>query len=1134
MRLIRKDFLLIKIMMFVCSFFSAAVFSHASDPALATAIAGFPETRAGLYVHVNCRDEELACEFINGKALLVDCAVLDTSYLAGIRNQIKAQNLYGKVCARECGRSRLNYSDNTANFLILEDVKMVLDSGITLKDAMRVVCPRGMAFIGRRSGGDLSQWELESMLADAGITDYQIITENGLWAKAIKPFPPEMDEWTHFRHSADGNSVSRDSFAAPNTFKWIAGPHRKKCTENLNAYSNRATHFSVMSNGRIFYDENNVFEKEAVGVPVIYSIVARDANNGLLLWSRQIGYRPVRSSVLAIGDTLFLPVDNGGPLAGINGADGSIMTTYTSGGAVREAAYNDGSLIVLCDGPQWKVRSVNASSGALNWTYSPQSGASICVQNEFFYLSNRDIVIGEGKIFIFETQDGCYYATCLDEATGTQLWRTANALWNTNPGISLYGGGVLVAGRDGTLYGISGSNGAMLWNYTYTMVSSYEPNSYYVQGRVWIHHDTGGGPSSGWGQWRGINPITGVVEMTFNDGNNTDRFRCSSYSASKRFLMAGTMDFMDIETQSYSSFRAARTTCGLGYIRGNDLMYTFPNACRCHPNVKGYIASVHDSILEDTSGRLETGPLYSEIITDDMISNDEWPGFRRDSLRSCGTPYPVDISGFQIHWQAGAGDSLLCVERDETREELEIMTCPVIAGGRVFVVSNGAHELRTYDASNGALLWSYALGARCDSPPTIYKGRCILGCNDGWIYCLRGSDGELIWRFRAAREDNMIAVFGQLESSWPVSGSGTIHGGNIHFIAGRHADDGKGLWMYALNPATGDIIWENPVPPGRYVDQHGARNILVSDGKYLFMHSFLVDPADGNAYNEWYAEVRLKHRGIYLRGGKDDGLLTCEIVRKEGAVWSFGTTADPIVKGYYHAFDAKRVFNMEYALNYTDNSDKVCAYTYDTGGAVLQWEVSSPSALKHGKTQYINAMLLAENHLFAAGALDEDDRNTGEVWVYSTIDGSKLGEFGIDAPPVFNGMAAAYGRLYISTKDGKLICMSNEGPVSTVNPAVFYEQYNNDNQSVIKPLPNKSETAAGMDNGIIKLDAVSEPIPNSDIGRILMVKDYSGVGTAEAAVKDGDIITESRLEQKELIELQDTITVSGVTAEIRS
>jgi outer membrane protein assembly factor BamB len=80
----------------------------------------------------------------------------------------------------------------------------------------------------------------------------------------------------------------------------------------------------------------------------------------------------------------------------------------------------------------------------------------------------------------------------------------------------------------------------------------------------------------------------------------------------------------------------------------------------------------------------------------------------------------------------------------------------------------------------------------------------------------------------------------------------------------------------------------------------------------------------------------------------------------------------------------------------------------------------------------IRAMALAGDTLFLAGPPDivpEHDplaafegRKGASLWVVSTTDGRKLAEHKLDSPPVFDGMAAAAGRLYLCTDDGKLLC----------------------------------------------------------------------------------------------------------------
>jgi len=86
----------------------------------------------------------------------------------------------------------------------------------------------------------------------------------------------------------------------------------------------------------------------------------------------------------------------------------------------------------------------------------------------------------------------------------------------------------------------------------------------------------------------------------------------------------------------------------------------------------------------------------------------------------------------------------------------------------------------------------------------------------------------------------------------------------------------------------------------------------------------------------------------------------------------------------------------------------------------------------------VTSMLVAADQLAIAGppetGVDPKDplgtyegRKGGVLWTVSTTTGEKIQEYGLDAPPVFNGMAAASGRLYWSTTDGKVICYEGNG-----------------------------------------------------------------------------------------------------------
>ena len=81
------------------------------------------------------------------------------------------------------------------------------------------------------------------------------------------------------------------------------------------------------------------------------------------------------------------------------------------------------------------------------------------------------------------------------------------------------------------------------------------------------------------------------------------------------------------------------------------------------------------------------------------------------------------------------------------------------------------------------------------------------------------------------------------------------------------------------------------------------------------------------------------------------------------------------------------------------------------------------------------AMVLTDKILFFSGSPDvipEDDplaalegRFGGKLWAVSKDGGEKLAEYDIASPPVFDGLIAAGGKLYMVTCDGKVRCWEN-------------------------------------------------------------------------------------------------------------
>jgi hypothetical protein len=75
--------------------------------------------------------------------------------------------------------------------------------------------------------------------------------------------------------------------------------------------------------------------------------------------------------------------------------------------------------------------------------------------------------------------------------------------------------------------------------------------------------------------------------------------------------------------------------------------------------------------------------------------------------------------------------------------------------------------------------------------------------------------------------------------------------------------------------------------------------------------------------------------------------------------------------------------------------------------------------------QHIEQVNVQRNLARQATALQA--RSGGVLWVVSAADGEKLAEYDLSSPPVFDGMAAAGGRLYLTTVQGSLLCKAFPG-----------------------------------------------------------------------------------------------------------
>ena len=284
-----------------------------------------------------------------------------------------------------------------------------------------------------------------------------------------------------------------------------------------------------------------------------------------------------------------------------------------------------------------------------------------------------------------------------------------------------------------------------------------------------------------------------------------------------------------------------RGACLYGVMPCNGLVYAGPHNCACYPEAKldgmnalaPAQATPHPAALP-AAERLLTGPAWGQPVNENPIDAKDWPTYRHDNGRSGYTDQNLRPN-LDKHWETKIPGPL---------------TTMTAAYGTIFVAQSNAHTLHALDMETGASRWQFIAGGRIDSPPSITKGRVYFGGKDGWVYCLRATDGVLIWKFMAAPTFRRHMAFEQLESVWPVHGSVLVQKDAVELVAGRSVFLDGGLRFYKLDALTGKMLAEEHYDDkdpetGRDLQEKvktlqmpvGLNDILSSDGKWTYLRT---------------------------------------------------------------------------------------------------------------------------------------------------------------------------------------------------------------------------------------------------------------------------------------------------------
>lgn len=1030
--------------------------------------------KGGLVVLLGCEDPEVAVELGAAPAFTVHILASDEKQVKAIRGLAESKGVYGKVSAELFSGKTLPYVDNLVNCIVVSG-----KWDVEREEILRVLAPRGIAIF--TDGG-----EAQSKTANPK-------------SKIIKPVPANIDEWTHFLRGADNNAVAQDTVVGPpRRLKWLADPLWLRSHETPSGIQAMVT-----GGGRIFY----IFDEGLIGItdprlPGRWSICARDAFNGKLLWKRHLekwGWREwaldywkdkdwtvVRAGrtkvpgqnqrrLVVDGDRIYATLSYNAPLSVLDAATGEVIKEIEETADTTAIFVHNGVVLALTSGEFKGLVAVDTQTYKVLWKTGYAIGDAGCTAVE-----DKVVAFVNGSLKAFDLH------------SGKELWSVKSPCKNL---ITLVAHPDVVVQMDrSNLVAFSTKEGKLLWKKKIKPRGMGDVKDLFIiDGLVWtglvgVKKDGSVSGKSPDALGEGRNLKTGVVEkriIAVNLRSTEHHHRCYRDKATSRYIISSMegAEFFDTTDKEHLQQNWVRGACRYGMMPANGMLYVPPDQCFCSPGAKllGLTALSPGTNAPAFKGnRLQRGPAFGEVSVYDEPSVTGWPVFRKDFKRSGFVKTSVSTN-LSKRWSITLKGKL---------------TAPVAADGRVYTACKDNNTVYALNMKDGKVLWHFTAGGEVDSPPGILGGNVIFGSRDGRIYCLRTDDGVLAWSFLAARNERRVMAFDRLESIWPVNGSVLLYNGLVYAAAGRSSYLDGGIDLYALNPVNGEIVHKSNVYGPDY--KQGGRglsffsegvnaDVLVAEGGHIFMRQKMFTPelkeaeikmltpkgeydigrhlfsTAGLLDDSWY------NRTFWMYSKRWPGFQLANQSSKSGQLLVFDEKRTYGVRVFYHRNVHSPMFfpGTEGYLLFADSNDNEPQIVGEEGArppvAWLPQSDYSRGRNKKGKGSIeklgdpafgrdkmigytraepplwktwlklrIRAMVKADDTLFVAGPpdiCDEKDpfaafegRAGALLCAVAAKDGTQLSEIKLDSPPVFDGLIAADGNLFMCALDGTVTC----------------------------------------------------------------------------------------------------------------
>lgn len=414
----------------------------------------------------------------------------------------------------------------------------------------------------------------------------------------------------------------------------------------------------------------------------------------------------------------------------------------------------------------------------------------------------------------------------------------------------------------------------------------------------------------------------------------------------------------------------------------------------------------------------------------------DWPQWRYNAQRSAATPQELPAK-LQLAWSREL-PKLRPAWPDQPKMQLDATYHPIVLGQRLFVGSSYDDSLAAYDTRTGEEVWRFFADGPIRNAPVAAQDKVYFAADDGYLYCLRASDGGLLWKFRGGPSDRKILGNERLISTWPARGAPVLADGKIYFAAGIWPF--MGVFLHAVDAATGEAIWTNDGDGSMYIKQpHNTDSFagvapqgpLVAIGDKLLVPGGRSVPACYDRATGKFLYYQLAENG--KKGGGSFVAAVDELLFNGGGAFDLknekylGSVAEPFAFAGGSLYEAA---GSTLKVHDLASSQVAMVETIDRKGVKsksAKWQMRRTA---EAEIPRFNAIIKAGSRLYGGGEGEiaavelpnkGDEREADVAWEAEVV-GSVC------------ELLAADDRLIAVTREGQLYCFAEPGTDSKAAP----------------------------------------------------------------------------------------------------